>query len=53
MLHTDKDETGECDRARAALGLTPEPIGPRQLREHIRDAVQAFLHAYREIQRTL
>jgi TetR/AcrR family transcriptional repressor of mexJK operon len=35
------------------LGLTPEPIGPRQLREHIRDAVQAFLHAYGEIQRTL
>lgn len=28
------------------LGLTPKPIGPKQLREHLHDAVQAFLRAY-------
>jgi TetR/AcrR family transcriptional regulator of autoinduction and epiphytic fitness len=30
----------------SALGLTPKPIGPKQLKEHLHDAIDAFLHAY-------
>jgi len=30
----------------SVLGLTPKPIGPKQLKEHLQDAIDAFLQAY-------